>query len=125
MYKQQTRWGDPFNSLSQKRKIKDDTYLAPVIDNTHKYMFKKQSKSFLIKINKKYLNIEFNIPQKIPEHSWIKRRAVAPTNRFGISPGRHWDGVDRSNGYEKDYLQFLNERVSRDKEARLWSMEDM
>ncbi|CAL5349174.1 unnamed protein product [Camellia sinensis] len=40
----------------------------------------------------------FIVPQDIPSHSWLKRGLDAPPNRYAIRPGRHWDGVDCSNG---------------------------
>ncbi|KAI4352821.1 hypothetical protein L6164_007037 [Bauhinia variegata] len=105
MLKDRVRWGDPMAHLVKKK------YPEPVLPN--------------LGDNEKMKESGFVVPQDIPNHSWLKRGLSAAPNRYGIRPGRHWDGVDRSNGFEKGLFKRTNERQARDKEAYLWSVSDM
>ena len=67
----------------------------------------------------------FIIPTEVPKHSWLRRGVGAPPNRHGIRPGRHWDGVDRSNGFERDLFKRQTELKRRDQEAYMWAQGDM
>jgi pre-mRNA-splicing factor CWC26 len=46
-------------------------------------------------------------------------------NRFNILPGYRWDGVDRSNGWEKRLFLRKNEQSAKEEARYKWSTEDM
>ncbi|ESO02153.1 hypothetical protein HELRODRAFT_161390 [Helobdella robusta] len=55
----------------------------------------------------------------------IYKGPEAMPNRFNIRPGYRWDGVDRSNGFEKQFFLKQNERKALRDMAYKWSTEDM
>ncbi|PKU82049.1 BUD13 homolog [Dendrobium catenatum] len=105
MLKERLRWGDPMAHLV-KRKT-SELILEDFAEN------------------EKMKESGFVVPQSIPTHSWLKRGLDFTPNRYGIKPGRHWDGVDRSNGYEKELFKRQNEKRATETEAYLWSVSDM
>lgn len=105
MLRDRLRWGDPMAHLVKKRQSE---MVLPDLGDSEKM---KES--------------GFIIPQDIPPHSWLKRGLDAAPNRYGIRPGRHWDGVDRSNGFEKQMFKRMNEKRATEREAYLWSVSDM
>lgn len=105
MLKERLRWGDPMAHLVKK---KHSELVLPDIGDDDKM----QESGFIV-------------PQEIPSHSWLKRGLDAAPNRYNIRPGRHWDGVDRSNGFEKQMFKRTNEKQATEREAYLWSVADM
>lgn len=105
------RFGDPFAHLARKRQPGAEAAAAAAL--TERYDQDKLAKS------------GFKVPQEVPPHSWLKRGVAAPANRYNIRPGRHWDGVNRSNGFEAELFKHQNVRAAKELEARLWSMGDM
>lgn len=48
----------------------------------------------------------------------------AAPNRYGIRPGYRWDGVDRSNGAEKEYFAARNKRRDVENLKYAWEMDE-
>lgn len=109
--REQEREGDPMLEYIKQKQIKEG---------------KRKPGMYIRDINSIYVMILIFIFQKsisILEPAQYQG-SYAP-NRFGIKPGHRWDGVDRSNGYEKKWFETQNAKKARQEEAYKWSTSDM
>ena len=51
-------------------------------------------------------------------------QGAAPPNRYGILPGWHWDGVDRGNGFEKQWFQARGRKSRNENLEYQWQMDE-
>lgn len=51
-------------------------------------------------------------------------QGAAPPNRYGILPGWRWDGVDRGNGFEKDWFQARGRKARNEDLSYQWQMDE-
>ncbi|CAJ2646822.1 unnamed protein product [Trifolium pratense] len=51
--------------------------------------------------------------------AFVVRQDDQKKRGFEAPPNRYWDGVDRSNGFEKELLKKLNEKKAQEKVAYL------
>jgi pre-mRNA-splicing factor CWC26 len=100
-----SRWGDPLAGLTGAATRADAEPVAPPVPGGDAEWL---------------LRAGYKIPTEVPAHSWLRRRVGAPPNRYGIRPGRHWDGVDRSTGTEAQFVKLKADASTRERDAWLY-----
>jgi len=113
-WKQTDRWGDPLAGLLPK----DDEESDDDIGLDGKKKKKKKDKKHKKKKDKKHKK------KKKPKKPKVYMGQPWP-NRYNIAPGYQWDGVDRSNGFEKRVFLAQNQKKQSQLNAYRWSTTDM
>lgn len=129
------RWGKGLKQIEDyKNKIADEQHemnkpLARYADDVDlDELLKKQERSgdpMLDYIKKKKNEKNPSMSNSSTKLSVPIYQGAFPENRFNIRPGYRWDGVDRSNGYEKRWFEVQNKKKAMQEEAYRYSTEDM
>lgn len=125
-----TRWGKGLKQIEAlEQKVQDFTHEAskPLArysnDEDLEEMLKQQERSGDPMLQ--YMRQQKEKKKDPKTLSMPTYQGPYPENRFNIRPGYRWDGLDRSNGYEKKLFDIQNtKRADRD-DSYKYSTEDM
>lgn len=138
-YNQLKEWAMGFIQKEEKKrekeefnKRKDEPFTRYDIDKEAEEEIKKRSrfgdpmKEILFNKNLNRDNINVDDSKNNFRGFYLpKCKFVGTINRFGIEPGYRWDGVDRSTGFEKRYIEAQNAIKTREQEYHKLRTEEM
>lgn len=113
---QSTNDHDNFTSSSSESREEDNKQFIKHGEDNWENFLKKMNQENEEEINPSNHSIELLDPLQKYYQSKGKDNVqpddafIGPKNRFDIKPGRWWDGIDRSNGFEKRRFQVIEEK---------------